>query len=100
MFVGSARGNGIFLRGRGLDNEGPKRPKLHTFPSIRQEVLRWEGVNDAVLFHLKSKQTCISDDNGKEFGTLNEACEHGRNLVDKILQHVGYDDAHEWKVVV
>jgi hypothetical protein len=59
-----------------------------------------EGVNDPVLFHLKSKQTCIRDDNGKEFGTLNEAYEHGRNLVDKILQHVGYDDAHEWKVVV
>ena len=52
------------------------------------------------FFHLKSKQTCISDDNGKEFGTLNEAHVHGRNLVDKILQHVGYDDAHEWKVVV
>jgi hypothetical protein len=52
------------------------------------------------FFHLKSKKTCIGDDNGKEFNTLNEAYEHGRNLVDKILQHVGYEDAHEWKVVV
>ena len=51
-------------------------------------------------FHLESKQTRISDDKGKEFATLNEACEHGRKLVDKILHHVGYDDAHEWKVVV
>jgi hypothetical protein len=31
---------------------------------------------------------------------LNEAYEHGRKLVDKILKHVGYDDANEWKVVV
>jgi hypothetical protein len=52
------------------------------------------------FFHLKSKRACISDDNGKEFDTLNEAYEHGRNLVDKILQHVGCDDAREWKVVV
>ena len=51
-------------------------------------------------FNLESKQTRIPDDKGKEFATLNEACEHGRKLVDKILQHVHYDDAHEWKVLV
>jgi hypothetical protein len=51
-------------------------------------------------FHLESKQTRIADDKGKEFATLNEACEHGRKLVDKILQHIRYDDAREWKVVV
>jgi hypothetical protein len=51
-------------------------------------------------FHLKSKQNRIPDDKGKEFETLNEAYEHGRKLVDKILQHVGYDDANEWKVIV
>jgi len=31
-------------------------------------------------FHLESKQARIPDDNGKEFGTLNEACDHGRKL--------------------
>ena len=51
-------------------------------------------------FHLKSKQTRIVDDKGKDFDTLNKAYEHGRKLADKILQHVGYDDAHEWKVIV
>ena len=51
-------------------------------------------------FHLKSKQTRIPDDKGKNLDTLNEAYEHGRKLVDKILQHVGYDDANEWKVIV
>ena len=59
-----------------------------------------EGLMARFYFHLKSKQNRIPDDNGKEFETLNEAYEHGRKLVDKILQHVGYDDAHEWKVVV
>ena len=51
-------------------------------------------------FHLKSKQTRIPDDKGKNLDTLNEAYEHGRKLIDKILQHVGYNDANEWKVIV
>jgi hypothetical protein len=51
-------------------------------------------------FHLRSKQSRIPDDKGKSLDTLNEAYEHGRKLVDKILQHVGYDDANEWKVIV
>ena len=32
--------------------------------------------------------------------TLNYAYEDGRKLVNKLLQHVGYDDASEWKVIV
>ena len=51
-------------------------------------------------FHLKSKESCISDNNGKDFATLDEAYEHARNLIDKILLHVGYEDANEWKVIV
>ena len=51
-------------------------------------------------FHLKSKQSRIPDEKGKDFDTLNEAYEHGRKLVDNILHHVGYDDANEWKVIV
>ena len=51
-------------------------------------------------FHLISNETRITDDGGKAFDTLNDAHEHGRKLIDKILLHVGYDDADEWKVIV
>ena len=51
-------------------------------------------------FHLMSKESRIPDDRGKNFETLNDAHEHGRKLIDKILLHVGYDDADEWKVIV
>jgi hypothetical protein len=42
----------------------------------------------------------ILDDRGKDLDTSNDAHEHGRKLIDKILLHVGYDDAEEWKVIV
>jgi hypothetical protein len=51
-------------------------------------------------FHLISSKTRIADDVGKKFNTLNDAHEHGRKLIDKILLHAGYDDADEWKVIV
>jgi len=51
-------------------------------------------------FHLISSETRIADDVGKKFNTLNDAHEHGRKLIDKMLLHVGYDDADEWKVIV
>ncbi len=51
-------------------------------------------------FHLMSKESRIPDERGKNFATLNDAHEHGRKLIDKILPHVGYDDAAEWKVIV
>jgi hypothetical protein len=51
-------------------------------------------------FHLISNETRITDDVGKEFGALNDAHEHGRKLIEKILLHVGYDGADEWKVIV
>ena len=51
-------------------------------------------------FHLKSKEARIPDDSGKDSDTLNDACKHGLKLIDKILLHVGYDDANEWKVIV
>jgi Domain of unknown function (DUF6894) len=66
----------------------------------RPEVLSWESLMPRFYFHLKSKQSRIPDEKGKDFDTLNEAYEHGRKLVDKILHHVGYDDANEWKVIV
>ncbi len=51
-------------------------------------------------FHLMSKESRIPDERGKNFTTLNDAHEHGRQLIDKILLHVGYEDAEEWKVIV
>ena len=51
-------------------------------------------------FHLMSKESRFPDDKGKNFDSLNDAHEHGRKLIDKILFHVGQDDALEWKVIV
>ena len=51
-------------------------------------------------FHLTSKQYNMPDDTGKQLDTLIDAYEHARVLIDKILFHVGYDDADLWKVVI
>ena len=51
-------------------------------------------------FHLSSKDDHIPDDSGKELATLNDAHEHARRLIHKILFHVGHDDAEAWKVVI
>jgi hypothetical protein len=50
-------------------------------------------------FHLISVDRQIADDNGKELSTLNDAYDHARKLIDKILCHVGSDDGKAWKVV-
>ena len=51
-------------------------------------------------FDLTSKDDRITDDGGKQLDTLNDAYEYARKLIDKILFHVGYDDADTWKVVI
>jgi hypothetical protein len=51
-------------------------------------------------FHLESNESRIGDDNGKDFFALDDAYEYGRNLIDKILLHVGYEDANEWKLII
>ena len=51
-------------------------------------------------FNLSSKDAHIPDDSGKELATLNDACEHARKLIHKILFHVGHEEAEEWKVIV
>ena len=60
----------------------------------------WENMMTRFYFHLRSKQDNIPDDSGKELDTLIDAYEHARILIDKILFHVGYDDADLWKVVI
>jgi len=51
-------------------------------------------------FDLASKDEHITDDGGKDLDTLNDAFDHARKLIDKILLHVGYDDADTWKVII
>ena len=52
-------------------------------------------------FHLRSKDgPPIPDNSGKELDSLTDAFEHARRLIDKILVHVGHDDAEAWKVVI
>jgi Domain of unknown function (DUF6894) len=51
-------------------------------------------------FNLASKDAHISDENGKELATLNDAYEHARKLIRKMLFHVGHEDAEAWKVIV
>jgi hypothetical protein len=51
-------------------------------------------------FNLASKDAHIPDHSGKELATLNDAYEHARKLIHKILFHVGHEDAEAWKVVI
>jgi hypothetical protein len=50
-------------------------------------------------FHLVSVDRQITDDHGKELGTLNYAYNYARKLIDKVLYHLGPDDGKAWKVV-
>jgi hypothetical protein len=67
---------------------------------VTSMALRLEELMPRFYFDLKSKESRIPDDGGRDFDTLNEAYEHGRKLIDKILLHTGYDGANEWKVIV
>jgi hypothetical protein len=51
-------------------------------------------------FHLRSKDSRMPDESGKELNTLTNAYVYARNLIDKILFHVGDDDAEAWKVII
>jgi hypothetical protein len=59
-----------------------------------------ENLMPSFYFNLASKDAHIPDDSGKELATLNDAYEHARKLIDKILFHVGHEDAEAWKVIV
>jgi hypothetical protein len=59
-----------------------------------------ESLMPRFYFNLASKDAHIPDDNGKELDTMNDAYEHARKIVDKILFHVGHEDAEAWKVIV
>ena len=59
-----------------------------------------ENLMPRFYFNLSSKDANIPDDSGKELDTLNDAYEHARKLIHKILFHVDHEDAEEWKVVI
>jgi uncharacterized protein DUF6894 len=59
-----------------------------------------ENLMPRFYFNVASKDAHIPDDTGKELATLNDAYEHARKLIHKILFHVGHDDAEAWKVVI
>jgi Domain of unknown function (DUF6894) len=63
-------------------------------------VLLMENLMPRFYFNVASKDAHIPDDTGKELATLNDAYEHARKLIHKILFHVGHDDAEAWKVVI
>ena len=52
------------------------------------------------FFHLTSVNRNIADDTGKELHSLNDAYDHARKLIDKILLYAGSDDVNSWKVVI
>jgi hypothetical protein len=59
-----------------------------------------ENLMARFYFNLASKDAHIPDESGKELPTLNDAYEHARKLIHKILFHVGHEDAEAWKVVI
>jgi precorrin-6x reductase len=63
-------------------------------------LIALEDLMPRFYFDLTSNDEHITDDGGKELDTLNDACEYARKLIDKVLFHVGYDDADTWKVII
>jgi hypothetical protein len=60
----------------------------------------WEDLMPRFYFNLVSRDNHIPDNAGKELAALNDAHAHARTLIDKILFHVGHDEAAAWKVVI
>jgi hypothetical protein len=63
-------------------------------------VTIWEDLMPHFYFNLVSSDNNIPDPAGKELVSLSVAYAHARTLIDKILFHVGHDDAAAWKVVI
>jgi hypothetical protein len=63
-------------------------------------LIALEDLMPRFYFDLASKDEHITDQGGKDLDTLNDAYDCARKLIDKILFHVGYDDADTWKVII
>lgn len=51
-------------------------------------------------FHLKSKDSRIPDDSGKELNSLNDAYDHACKLIEKIWLYTDHDDSEEWNIII
>ena len=51
-------------------------------------------------FSLKSKDSHIPDDSGKELASLNDAYDHARKLIEKIWLYTGHEDSEEWSIII
>ena len=51
-------------------------------------------------FSLKSKDSHIPDDRGKELASLNDAYDHARKLIEKIWLYTGHEDLEEWSIII
>jgi len=67
---------------------------------MKHDVGSLEGSMSRFFFHLTSVNRNIVDDTGKELGTLKDAYDYARKLIDKILFYNGPDDVNSWKVVI
>jgi hypothetical protein len=51
-------------------------------------------------FGLKSKDSYIPDDRGKELASLNDAYAHARKLIEKIWLYTGHEDLAECSIII
>jgi hypothetical protein len=63
-------------------------------------LIALEDLMPRFYFDLASKDEHIADHGGRDLDTLNDAYDCAIKLIDKILFHVGYDDADTWKVII
>jgi hypothetical protein len=63
-------------------------------------VIALEDLMPRFYFDLAAKDEYITDDGGKYLDNPNDAYDYARKLIDKILLHVGHDDADTWKVII
>ncbi len=60
----------------------------------------WENRMSLFYFSLKSKDSHIPDDSGKELASLTDAYDHARKLIEKIWLYTGCEDTEEWSVII
>ncbi len=52
------------------------------------------------FFHLRSETCRVPDEHEKEFSELAAAYNHARQLIQKVILHVGFDNERDWRVIV
>ncbi len=52
------------------------------------------------FFHLRSETCRVSDERGRDFADLAAAYNHARQLIQKVILHVGFDNERDWRVII